>query len=293
MKSRLFSRPPARPATLRITVQHTWLGSHITPVLVSAAMVGTLGSALTAQTFSDVAATTTTTPATSPTAPAIVPTAAPSASLSPTTSTTSPSSTTTSPSSTTTTVKPAPKPTTTTPKPVAKPVVKTTPKPAAPPPAPKPAAPPPAPKPAATTTKATTSSPSVATNSSYVQQVLQLTNAQRTANGCPALTWNSALASAAQGHSADMAIHAYFSHTTPSGVTFSQRILAAGYHFSMAAENIAAGQPNPQAVVTAWMNSPGHRANILNCSLRNIGIGYAALSGSPYYYYWTQDFGTP
>ena len=80
---------------------------------------------------------------------------------------------------------------------------------------------------------------------------------------------------------------------SPDGRTPFDRMTAAGYRYSTAAENIAAGQRTPQDVMTAWMNSPGHRANILNCALRQIGVGYATGSSSQYGVYWTQDFGTP
>ena len=95
----------------------------------------------------------------------------------------------------------------------------------------------------------------------------------------------------AQAHSQDMATRNYFDHNTPEGKSPFDRMTAAGYAFSSAAENIAAGQRTPADVVTAWMNSAGHRANILNCGLTQIGVGYA--TGGSYGVYWTQDFGTP
>jgi uncharacterized protein YkwD len=66
---------------------------------------------------------------------------------------------------------------------------------------------------------------------------------------------------------------------------------AQGYRFHRAAENIAAGQPSPAAVVAAWMGSSGHRANIVDCRLTELGVGVAV--GGSYRVYWTQDFGTP
>ncbi len=68
---------------------------------------------------------------------------------------------------------------------------------------------------------------------------------------------------------------------------------AAGYIWSGAAENIAAGQSTPEAVMKGWMNSAGHKANILNCGLTELGVGYAAGSGADYGQYWVQDFGSP
>ncbi|RMI30185.1 CAP domain-containing protein [Nocardia stercoris] len=82
----------------------------------------------------------------------------------------------------------------------------------------------------------------------------------------------------------------FFSHTDPDGTDPGDRIAAAGYTWQAYGENIAQGQADANAVVTAWMNSPGHRANILNCGFTQIGIGIADGSGGPW---WTQDFGTP
>ena len=128
-----------------------------------------------------------------------------------------------------------------------------------------------------------------ATTPTVQQQVVQLVNAQRAKVGCPALVTDARLSRAAQAHSADMAKRRYFSHTTPEGRTFVQRIRAQGYTGSWLGENIAAGQTSAKAVMDAWMKSPGHRANILNCHYKAIGVGYAI--GGPYRYYWTQDFG--
>jgi len=121
------------------------------------------------------------------------------------------------------------------------------------------------------------------------QQVVQLVNAQRARAGCRALIVDARLARAALAHSADMAKRRYFSHTSLDGRTFVQRIRAQGYRGTRLGENIAAGYRTPSAVMTAWMKSPGHRANILNCRYTAIGVGYA--TGGPYGYYWTQDFG--
>jgi uncharacterized protein YkwD len=124
-------------------------------------------------------------------------------------------------------------------------------------------------------------------------QVVTLTNAERAKAGCGPLTVNGTLAQVAQAHSQDMATNNYFDHNSQDGRSPFDRMTAAGYQFSTAAENIAAGQRTPQDVMTSWMNSPGHRANILNCSLHQIGVGYATVSSSEYGVYWTQDFGTP
>lgn len=121
------------------------------------------------------------------------------------------------------------------------------------------------------------------------QQVVSLTNAERAKNGCGALTVDSQLQAAAQGHSDDMVARNFFDHTNPSGKNPGDRITAAGYRWSTYGENIAYGQRTPAAVMSAWMNSSGHRANILNCRFKNIGVGVTLKSGTPY---WTQNFGT-
>jgi uncharacterized protein YkwD len=132
-----------------------------------------------------------------------------------------------------------------------------------------------------------------ASSGGVTTQVVTLTNAERAKAGCGPLTVDATLTAVAQAHSQDMATHDYFDHNGQDGRTPFDRMTAAGYRYSTAAENIAAGQRTPQDVMTAWMNSPGHRANILNCSLKEIGVGYATGSSSQYGVYWTQDFGTP
>ncbi|GAA3462723.1 CAP domain-containing protein [Saccharothrix longispora] len=119
-------------------------------------------------------------------------------------------------------------------------------------------------------------------------KVVELTNAERAANGCPALAADERLGRAARAHSADMAARNYFSHTSLDGRSFVDRVKAAG-HPSPGAENIAAGQRTAEAVVKGWMESPGHRANILNCKLKTLGAGMAR--GGSYGIYWTQNFG--
>jgi uncharacterized protein YkwD len=142
-----------------------------------------------------------------------------------------------------------------------------------------------APKPSA---KSTARPPEIA---SVEQQVLAMVNAERAkVANCPSLHADSRLADAARAHSQDMAVHDYFSHTSPDGSTFVDRIARAGYPRTLAAaENIAYGYPTAAAVMDGWMNSPGHRANILNCGIRAIGVGVVANSSGRKY--WTQDFG--
>jgi len=132
---------------------------------------------------------------------------------------------------------------------------------------------------------------------SLASRALARTNAYRRQFNCPPLRENAQLDKAALAHSQDMAAHGYFDHNSPSGQTPWDRIHAAGYQFSMAAENIAAGYPTPEAVIDAFFNetppNDGHRRNLLNCSLRDVGFAYYYQKGSEYGSYWTQDFATP
>ncbi|WP_129311067.1 sigma-70 family RNA polymerase sigma factor [Streptomyces sp. L2] len=130
--------------------------------------------------------------------------------------------------------------------------------------------------------------PAQSAPSDTVSQVVALVNKERATAGCGPVTENAQLEKAAQGHSDDMAARNFFDHTNPDGADPGQRITAAGYRWSTYGENIAMGQQTPQAVMDAWMNSPGHRANILNCSFKDIGVGVHRGSGGPW---WTQDFG--
>ncbi|MGW1810438.1 sigma-70 family RNA polymerase sigma factor [Streptomyces sp. NPDC002078] len=121
-----------------------------------------------------------------------------------------------------------------------------------------------------------------------VGEVVALVNKERAGVGCGPLTEDPQLQQAAQGHSDDMATRHFFDHTNPDGVDPGQRITAAGYHWATYGENIAQGQQTAAAVMESWMNSPGHRANILNCSFKDIGVGVHKGAGGPW---WTQDFG--
>ncbi|WP_411083343.1 sigma-70 family RNA polymerase sigma factor [Streptomyces sp. cmx-18-6] len=130
--------------------------------------------------------------------------------------------------------------------------------------------------------------PAPAPPASTSGEVLQIVNAERAKEGCGPVTSNDLLATAAQRHSADMAARDYFAHTSPDGTDPGDRITAAGYRWSTYGENIAKGQRTPADVMQAWMNSPGHRANILNCSFKEMGIGKQDSGGGPV---WTQKFG--
>ncbi|WP_131774098.1 CAP domain-containing protein, partial [Protofrankia symbiont of Coriaria myrtifolia] len=96
---------------------------------------------------------------------------------------------------------------------------------------------------------------------------------------------------AAQRHSEDMAANSYMDHVSLDGRTMTDRATASGYRYRMLGENVAAGQNSPAEVMDGWMNSPGHRRNILNGEFTQIGVGYAR--GGSYGIYWTQVFGTP
>ncbi|MEV7545351.1 sigma-70 family RNA polymerase sigma factor [Streptomyces sp. NPDC089915] len=136
---------------------------------------------------------------------------------------------------------------------------------------PKPAPPAPAPAPAG-----------------VVGQVIALVNSERAAAGCGPLKEDAQLDKAAQGHSDDMARRGFFDHTNPDGADPGDRTTAAGYRWSTYGENIAKGQQTAQDVMDSWMKSPGHRANILNCSFKDIGVGMHPGAGGPW---WTQNFG--
>jgi uncharacterized protein YkwD len=117
--------------------------------------------------------------------------------------------------------------------------------------------------------------------------VLALVNEARVDAGCGAVTADPALAAVARAHSADMRDRDYFSHTSPEGLSPFDRAEQAGVDHSRA-ENIAFGQADATAVMEAWLESPGHRANILDCELTKLGVGVAEGPGGPW---WTQLFG--
>ncbi|MGZ4121778.1 MAG: CAP domain-containing protein [Tumebacillaceae bacterium] len=126
---------------------------------------------------------------------------------------------------------------------------------------------------------------------SFQNQVVSLTNQQRAKYGLRPLTMNWELQRMARVKSEDMRTRNYFDHTSPSYGSPFTMMSSFGIHYSYAGENIAAGQPSPQAVVNAWMQSPGHRANILNKNYTQIGCGVAF--GGSYSIYWTQEFIQP
>jgi uncharacterized protein YkwD len=148
---------------------------------------------------------------------------------------------------------------------------------------------------------------------SFEQQVAEIVNQERWSNGqLPPLKQVEELDNSSGLHSANMAQRDFFAHCDPdTGTSADDRMLAAGYSLSSWGENIAAGYSTPAAVMTAWMGSSGHRANILSSGYREIGVGYELQSGDlatvrlddngdctpdnlnngPYFNYWTQNFG--
>jgi uncharacterized protein YkwD len=117
--------------------------------------------------------------------------------------------------------------------------------------------------------------------------VLTLVNQERAKVGCSPVTQDKALAGLAGAFSDDMAARGFFDHTDPDGKSPWDRAAAAGIT-NLGGENIARGQADAAAVMDAWMNSPGHRANILNCDYKTLGVGVTFGDGGPW---WTQDFG--
>ncbi|PZG19858.1 hypothetical protein C1I95_10710 [Micromonospora craterilacus] len=134
----------------------------------------------------------------------------------------------------------------------------------------------------------TTGSPP-AGSSSEAAQVVELANAERAKAGCGALSVDEKLMTAAQRHSQDQADNRNMSHTGSDGSDPGERIDRVGYVWRTYGENVAWNQKTPAAVMDAWMNSPGHRANILNCAFTEIGVGVASSNGP----YWTQVFAAP
>jgi uncharacterized protein YkwD len=170
----------------------------------------------------------------------------------------------------------------------------TAPKPTAPKPtaskpaAPKPSAPKPvAPKPTAPSTSPSTAPSTAAPASGNVSRIVALVNSERSKAGCSPVTLNAKLTKAAQDHSEDMAAHRNMSHTGSDGSDAGTRITRAGYTWSTYGENVAYGYATPESVMAAWMASPGHKRNILDCGFKEIGVGLAQPDN-----YWTQEFGT-
>ncbi|KAJ0392852.1 hypothetical protein ATCC90586_010841 [Pythium insidiosum] len=156
-----------------------------------------------------------------------------------------------------------------------------------PPPAPIPSptrAPTPAPTPAPTQAPAPPSN-------SLQQRMLDAVNAERAKAGLAPFCTNSKLQRAAQLHSEDQAQNNFMSHTGSDGSSMSDRITRQQFQWNSVAENVAAGQVDVASVMQSWMNSDGHRRNILG-NYKFFGMGYATNPSSTYTHYWTQNFGT-
>lgn len=133
------------------------------------------------------------------------------------------------------------------------------------------------------------------------ESVLTTVNAARAKAGCGPLRVNPKLVAAAKSHARAMAEQNFFAHAGKDGSRFSARIEQQGYSYRSAAENIAAGQETAREVVTGWLQSAGHRRNILNCGMSETGIAVVyqpddrPLRGSSYplRYYWVQVFADP
>ncbi len=144
-------------------------------------------------------------------------------------------------------------------------------------------------------TQAQSPIPDIETQSeTFELEVIRLTNLERTSRGLAPLKRNTNLTNAARAHNQDMITNNFFSHTGSNGSSSSQRACAHGYTpygwgSCYAGENIAAGYATPAGAITGWMNSAGHRANILNGNYREIGVGHA--TGGSWGNYWTMDLG--
>lgn len=150
-------------------------------------------------------------------------------------------------------------------------------------------------KPTAPTAPTAPAKPSASTasanQSSYEQQVVNLVNKERAAAGLPALTVNATLSKVAEAKAADMRDNHYFDHQSPTYGSPFDMMRQFGVSYTSAGENIAKGQRTPEEVMNGWMNSPGHRANILNSNYTQIGVGYVTDSNGTGY--WVQEFIRP
>ena len=124
----------------------------------------------------------------------------------------------------------------------------------------------------------------------FEQEILRLVNLERATHGLQPVQWNNSLHTASRNHSLDMATRGFYAHTCPDGVNASQRARNAGFTGTVG-ENLARASA-PHAAMTAWMSSPGHRANILNPACTHIGIGvYIRHTGERYEIWWTLKMG--
>lgn len=124
-----------------------------------------------------------------------------------------------------------------------------------------------------------------------VNEVLRLTNEYRAKFGVQTLVWSDLLGRSAQVHALDMAERGFFAHNNPDGEQPQDRMIDVGWNIYPMGENIAAGQVSPADVMQGWINSPGHRANLVRREFKHIGIALYQSPDSVYKYYWVQNFG--
>ena len=126
----------------------------------------------------------------------------------------------------------------------------------------------------------------------YAARVVDLVNEERQQRGLTPVTTNATLARLSADYACEMIEGNYFEHTDPiTGSTVGSRALAAGYYFRKVGENLAGGFTGPEETMSQWMDSPGHRANILDPDF--IELGTAVRTGGTYRWYWVQEFGLP
>ncbi|MEW9122764.1 MAG: CAP domain-containing protein [Thermotaleaceae bacterium] len=142
-----------------------------------------------------------------------------------------------------------------------------------------------------TNTQPTATTPTTNTVSAFEQEVVRLVNVERGKQGLAPLKLNTQLAGVARAKSADMRDNGYFSHTSPTYGSPFDMMKRFGIKYSYAGENIAMGQKTPEEVMKGWMNSPGHRNNILSSNFTEIGVGYVVNGKGTAY--WTQMFIKP
>lgn len=124
-------------------------------------------------------------------------------------------------------------------------------------------------------------------------RMLELTNRARTRAGCPKVRLDPTLNRAALEHSRDMARHDFLAHVSSAGLGHIARARSVGYRSSYVGENVAVGNDTAEETFQQWMNSPGHRANILDCSFTELGVGYVRDPSGKWTHYWTQELGHP
>lgn len=133
-------------------------------------------------------------------------------------------------------------------------------------------------------------SPAEGKAAEYAARVAELANDERAKAGCEPLRVDAKATEAAQFHADDMAARDYYEHDSPEGRSAGDRLDAAGYAWSGWGENIHRSPASPEQAMRDWMDSPGHRDNILNCAFKDLGVGVNLSSNGPW---WVQVFGTP